>query len=84
MTAEGIDRQLEEAKGIGEELKKRFLAKQANLDNEYATFYSALSDIAHVSPVGLRHYVEELGDVKGDAPKSIRINSSGSLAVLYP
>jgi uncharacterized protein DUF5677 len=50
------------------------LAKKAELENEYRTFYSALSDIAHVSPVGLRHYMEE-----GDAPGSYRSNSSGSL-----
>jgi hypothetical protein len=31
------------------------LAEQAQLENEYSTFYSILSDIAHVSPVGLRH-----------------------------
>jgi Family of unknown function (DUF5677) len=74
MTAEGIDRQLEEAKGIAKELKKKFLAEQAKLENEYNIFYSALSDISHVSPVGLRHYLEE-----GDAPGSYRINSSGSL-----
>ena len=74
MTAEDIDWQLEEAKGIASELKKKFLAEQAQLENEYSTFYSALSDIAHVSPVGLRHYVEKSGEGTG-----IRINSSGSL-----
>ena len=79
MTAGDIDRQLEEAKGIASELQKEFLAEQAQLENEYSTFYSILSDIAHVSPVGLRHYVEELGEVKGDAPRNIRINSGGSL-----
>jgi hypothetical protein len=79
MTAEGIDRQLEEAKKIATELKKKFLAEQAGLENEYNTFYSALSDIAHVSPVGLRHYVEELGEVKEGAARNIRISPSGSL-----
>src|SRR5262245_53924402 len=74
MTAEEINRQLEQAKEIASELKKKFLAEQANLENEYGTFYSALSEIAHVSPVGLRHYLEE-----GDSLGSYRINSSGSL-----
>ena len=82
MTAESIDRRLEEAKRVTQELKKRFLAEQANLDNEYATFYSALSEIAHVSPVGLRHYVEELGEVRGDAPKNVRIDASEACSVL--
>jgi hypothetical protein len=79
MTAEEIDRQLEAAGRTGGELKKKFLAEQAKLENVYSTFYSALSDIAHVSPVGLRHYVEELGEVKEGAPRNVRINSSGSL-----
>lgn len=79
MTEEEIDRQLKEAKELSKELTKRFLAEQANLENEYNTFYSALSDIAHVSPVGLRHYVEDLGEAKEGAPLNVRINSSGSL-----
>jgi Family of unknown function (DUF5677) len=79
LTAEEIDRELEEAKRIAQEVTKKYLAEKAKLDNEYNTFYSAFSDIAHVSPVGLRHYVENLGEVTGDAPKNIRINSGGSL-----
>jgi hypothetical protein len=74
MTEEEINRQLEQAKETGKELQKIFLAKAANLENEYRIFYSALSDAAHVSPVGLRHYLEE-----GDAPGSYRTNSSRSL-----
>jgi hypothetical protein len=79
MSAEAIDRQLEKAKEIASELKKRFLAKQAQLENEYDTHYSVLSDIAHVSPVGLRNYFEELDEVKGEVPGNIRINSGRSL-----
>jgi hypothetical protein len=79
MTAEEIDRQLEAAGKTGGELKKRFLAEQAKLEKEYCTFYSALSDVAHVSPVGLRHYIEELSEVKEGSPRSFRMNSSGSL-----
>ena len=74
ITKEGITQQLEEAKKTASELQKIFLAEQADLKNEYRTFYSALSDAAHVSPVGLRHYLEQ-----GDAAGSYRINSSGSL-----
>ena len=79
MTAEAIDQQLAEAKETASELKKRFLAEQAKLENEYSTFYSMLSDIAHVSPVGLRNYFENLDEVKRDVPRNIRINSGRSL-----
>jgi hypothetical protein len=74
MTVEEINRQLQEDRGEIKGLSKEFLAEHAKMGNEYAIFYSALSDVADSSPVGLRHYIEE-----GSSPGSVRINSSGSL-----
>lgn len=74
MTVEEINRQLQEDRGEIKEVSKEFLAEHAKMGNEYAIFYSALSDVADSSPVGLRHYIEE-----GTSPGSVRINSSGSL-----
>ena len=59
MTVEEINRQLQEDRGEIKELSKEFLAEHAKMGNEYAIFYSALSDVADSSPVGLRHYIEE-------------------------
>jgi hypothetical protein len=74
MTSEELERQLGEAREFGKKLTKEALADKADRNKKYRTFYSALSDIAHVSPVGLRHYI-----VEGDTPGSFRVGPSGSL-----
>jgi len=74
MTSEELERQLGEAREFGKKLTKKALAQEADRNKEYGTFYSALSEIAHSSPVGLQHYIAE-----GDTPGSFRVGSSGSL-----
>jgi hypothetical protein len=74
MTSEELERKLGEAREFGKKLTKEALAQKADRNQEYRTFYSALSEIAHTSPVGLRHYIAE-----GDTPGSVRVNPSGSL-----
>jgi hypothetical protein len=53
--------QMEKEK-TGREIKKRELAENAGLLNEYTMVYSLLSDITHVSPTGLANYFE--GDLE--------------------
>jgi len=53
MTSEELERQLGEAREFGKKLTKEALAQKADRNKEYRTFYSALSEIAHNSPVGL-------------------------------
>jgi hypothetical protein len=74
MTSEELEWQLGEAREFGKKLTKEALAQKADRNKEYRTFYSALSEIAHTSPVGLRHYT-----VEGDTPGSFRVGPSGSL-----
>lgn len=74
MTIEELERQLGEAREFGKKLTKQALAQKADRNKEYGTFYSALSEIAHSSPVGLQHYVAE-----GDTPGGSRVGPSGSL-----
>jgi hypothetical protein len=74
MTSEELDRQLVEAREFGKKLTKEALAQKADRNKEYRNFYSALSEIAHTSPVGLRHYISE-----GDTPGSVRVAPHGSL-----
>ncbi|MBV8279555.1 MAG: hypothetical protein JO170_30420 [Verrucomicrobia bacterium] len=59
---------------IPADVKKRHLAKKADLLYEYDTLYSLLSDIAHVSPMGLSHYIRQ-----DPESKKYRFNSTGSL-----
>ncbi len=62
------------AAGIPSDVKKSELAKKAGLLYEYQTLYSLLSDVAHVSPMGLAHYLE-----KDATSGKIRLNPNGSL-----
>jgi hypothetical protein len=61
VTAEAFSAELEKlgAAGIPSDVKKRYLAEKADLLHEYDTLYSLLSDIAHVSPMGLSHYIKQ-------------------------
>jgi hypothetical protein len=74
MTSEEVERKLGEAREFGKKLTKEALAQKADLNKEYRSFYSPLCEIAHTSPVGLRHYT-----VEGDAPGSLRVCPNGSL-----
>jgi Family of unknown function (DUF5677) len=57
----------------------RVFIKQSNVKNdpnfryEYETIYSLLSDMAHVSPVGLSHYFKQ------EESRKLRLNSNESL-----
>jgi hypothetical protein len=62
------------AAGIPADITKRQLAKKAGLLYEFQTLYSLLSDIAHVSPMGLAYYLE-----KDAISGKIRLNPNGSL-----
>jgi hypothetical protein len=75
MTAEQLKQKLEEAREFGKKLTKEALAGKADRSKEYDRFYRALSEIAHTSAIGLRHYFEET------APGNLTISPKGSL---YP
>jgi len=62
------------AEGVPADVKKVQLAKKAGLLYEFQTLYSLLSDIAHVSPMGLAHYLE-----KDATTGKLRLNPNGSL-----
>ena len=62
------------AAGIPAAITKSQLAKNAGLAYEYQTLYSLLSDVAHVSPMGLAHYLE-----KDTTTGKIKLNPNGSL-----
>jgi hypothetical protein len=59
ITKEAMMEQIEQIRSadIPPNVKKRQLAVKAGLKYEYETLYSLLSDIAHVSPIGLEHYM---------------------------
>jgi hypothetical protein len=74
MTSEELERKLREAREFGKKLTQETLAQTADRNKKYRTFYSALSEIAHASPIGLRRYV-----VEDDMPESSRVGPSESL-----
>jgi hypothetical protein len=55
-------------------IKNGPLEKKRTLRYEYQTVYSLLSDIAHVSPMGLAHYLQD-----DDTTGKLRVNPNGSL-----
>jgi len=62
------------AAGVPADVKKVQLAKKAGLLYEFQTLYSLLSDIAHVSPMGLAHYLE-----RDPTTGKVRLNPNDSL-----
>jgi hypothetical protein len=72
MTAIELDQKLEEARKFSKKLTQEALAAKANRDKEYDRFYRTLSEIAHASAIGLRHFVVE-------GPDGVLINSNSGL-----
>ncbi len=76
ITREAMAEQIAQIRGAGipSAVHKSELAKKAALLYEYQTLYSLLSDVAHVSPMGLAHYLQ-----KDATSGKIRLNPNGSL-----